>query len=98
MDGGATDAHPWDQMNPAVPKFEKYPNRPGNILCPNSKPFRGMETRKVVSPKRVDCRPQETSRPGKEIISKQRDQSNLLRRKLPWVKIEKESVLEGRPG
>jgi hypothetical protein len=20
-----SDAHPWDQMNPALPKFEKYP-------------------------------------------------------------------------
>jgi hypothetical protein len=25
MDVWTTDAHPWDQMNPALPKFEKYP-------------------------------------------------------------------------
>ena len=25
MDVWTSDAHPWDQMNPAVPKFEKYP-------------------------------------------------------------------------
>jgi hypothetical protein len=25
MDVWASDAHPWDQMNPALPKFEKYP-------------------------------------------------------------------------
>ena len=26
MDVWTSDAHPWDQMNPALPKFEKYPN------------------------------------------------------------------------
>jgi hypothetical protein len=25
MDAWISDAHPWDQMNPALPKFEKYP-------------------------------------------------------------------------
>ena len=25
MDLWTSDAHPWDQMNPALPKFEKYP-------------------------------------------------------------------------
>jgi hypothetical protein len=25
MDVWTCDAHPWDQMNPALPKFEKYP-------------------------------------------------------------------------
>jgi hypothetical protein len=25
MDVWTSDAHPWDQMNPALPKFEKYP-------------------------------------------------------------------------
>ena len=25
MDVWASDAHPWDKMNPALPKFEKYP-------------------------------------------------------------------------
>lgn len=25
MDAWTSDAHPWDQMNPALPKFKKYP-------------------------------------------------------------------------
>jgi hypothetical protein len=25
LDAWTSDAHPWDQMNPALPKFEKYP-------------------------------------------------------------------------
>jgi len=25
-----SDAHPWDQMNPALPKFEKYPASGGS--------------------------------------------------------------------
>ena len=25
MDAWTSDAHPWDQMNPELPKFEKYP-------------------------------------------------------------------------
>jgi hypothetical protein len=25
LDTWTSDAHPWDQMNPALPKFEKYP-------------------------------------------------------------------------
>ncbi len=25
MDVWTSDAHPWDQMNPALPKYEKYP-------------------------------------------------------------------------
>jgi len=25
VDVWTSDAHPWDQMNPALPKFEKYP-------------------------------------------------------------------------
>jgi hypothetical protein len=25
VDVWVSDAHPWDQMNPALPKFEKYP-------------------------------------------------------------------------
>jgi hypothetical protein len=25
MDAWTSDAHPWDHMNPALPKFEKYP-------------------------------------------------------------------------
>jgi len=27
MDVWTADAHPWDHMNPALPKFEKYPSR-----------------------------------------------------------------------
>jgi hypothetical protein len=27
MDVWTSDAHPWDQMNPALPKFEKYPTQ-----------------------------------------------------------------------
>jgi hypothetical protein len=26
MDVWTSDAHPWDQMNPTLPKFEKYPS------------------------------------------------------------------------
>jgi hypothetical protein len=26
MDVWTSDAHPWDQMNPALPKFERYPS------------------------------------------------------------------------
>ncbi len=25
MDAWTSDAYPWDEMNPALPKFEKYP-------------------------------------------------------------------------
>jgi hypothetical protein len=28
MDVWTSDAHPWDQMNAALPKFEKYPSQP----------------------------------------------------------------------
>jgi hypothetical protein len=27
MDVWTSDAHPWDQMNPALPRFEKYPTQ-----------------------------------------------------------------------
>jgi len=30
MDVWISDAHPWDQMNPALPKFERYPPSGGS--------------------------------------------------------------------
>jgi predicted dithiol-disulfide oxidoreductase (DUF899 family) len=61
---------------------------------PKIKTVRGMENRKVVSQKAwIAARKKLLVKEKK--FSKQRDELNLQRRKLPWVKIEKEYVFEG---
>jgi predicted dithiol-disulfide oxidoreductase (DUF899 family) len=64
---------------------------------PKIKTIRGTENRKVVSPKEwLVARKKLLTKEKK--FSKLRDQLNLERRKLPWVKIEKDYVFEGPSG
>ncbi|HKQ38835.1 MAG TPA: thioredoxin family protein [Verrucomicrobiae bacterium] len=64
---------------------------------PKIKTVRGIENRKVVSQKEwIPARKKLLLKEKK--FSKLRDKLNLERRKLPWVKIEKEYVFEGPAG
>jgi predicted dithiol-disulfide oxidoreductase (DUF899 family) len=64
---------------------------------PKIKTVRGIENRKVVSEKEwLVARKQLLVKEKK--FSKLRDQLNLQRRKLPWVKVEKEYVFDGPTG
>ena len=64
---------------------------------PRIKTSRGIENRKVVSQKEwLVARKKLLAKEKK--FSKLRDQLNLQRRKLPWVKVEKESLLSGYLG
>jgi len=64
---------------------------------PKIKTVHGTENRKVVSEKEwVSARKKLLLKEKK--FSKARDQLNLERRKLPWVKVEKEYVFEGPKG
>src|SRR5258705_2207122 len=64
---------------------------------PKIKTVRGTENRKVVSQKEwVAARKKLLLKEKK--FSKLRDELNLQRRKLPWVKIEKEYVFDGPMG
>jgi predicted dithiol-disulfide oxidoreductase (DUF899 family) len=64
---------------------------------PRIKTVRGIENRRVVSPKEwLPARKKFLVREKK--FSKLRDELALQRRKLPWVKIEKEYVFDGPTG
>src|SRR5258708_23213446 len=64
---------------------------------PKIKTVRGIESRKVVPQKEwLAARKQLLVKEKK--FSKLRDELNLQRRKLPWVKIEKEYVFDGPAG
>jgi predicted dithiol-disulfide oxidoreductase (DUF899 family) len=64
---------------------------------PKIKTVRGIENRKVVSPKQwLGARKKLLLEEKK--FSKSRDKLNLQRRKLPWVKIEKEYVFDAPTG
>ena len=64
---------------------------------PKIKIVRGIENRKVVSQKEwLVARKKLLAKEKK--FSKPRDELNLQRRKLPWVKIEKEYVFDGPNG
>ena len=64
---------------------------------PKIKTVRGTENRKVVSQREwIAARKKLLAKEKK--FSKQRDELNLQRRKLPWVKIEKEYVFDGPRG
>jgi len=64
---------------------------------PKIKTVRGIENRKVVSQKQwVAARKKLLLKEKK--FSKLRDELNLQRRKLPWVKVEKEYVFDGPAG
>ena len=64
---------------------------------PKIKTARGIENRKVVSQKEwLVARKKLLAKEKK--FSKQRDQLNLERRKLPWVKVEKDYVFDGPKG
>lgn len=64
---------------------------------PKIKTVRGIENRKVVSRKEwLAARKKLLAKEKK--FSKLRDELNLQRRKLPWVKIEKEYVFDGPTG
>ena len=64
---------------------------------PKIKTVRGIENRKVVSQKEwIAAR--KTLLAKEKKFSKLRDGLNLQRRKLPWVKIEKEYVFQGPAG
>ncbi len=64
---------------------------------PKIKTVRGIENRKVVSQKEWLTARKKLLAEEKR-FSKVRDKLNLQRRKLPWVKIEKEYVFEGPAG
>jgi predicted dithiol-disulfide oxidoreductase (DUF899 family) len=73
------------------------PGREKENIMPKIKTVRGMENRKVVSQKQwITARKKLLLKEKK--FSKLRDELNLQRRKLPWVKIEKEYVFEGPAG
>ncbi|TMJ88844.1 MAG: DUF899 domain-containing protein [Alphaproteobacteria bacterium] len=62
---------------------------------PKIKTVRGVQNRKVVSQKEwLVARKQLLVKEKK--FSKARDELNLQRRKLPWVKVEKEYVFDGQ--
>ena len=63
---------------------------------PKIKTIHGIEDRKVVSPKEWTAARKKLLAKEKK-FSKLRDELNLQRRKLPWVRIEKEYVFD-RPG
>ena len=64
---------------------------------PKIKTVRGIENRKVVSQKEwLVARKKLLAKEKK--FSKLRDELNLQRRKLPWVKVEKEYVFDGPTG
>src|SRR5207249_9250555 len=64
---------------------------------PKIKTVRGIENRKVVSQKEwLVARKKLLTKEKK--FSKLRDELNLQRRKLPWVKIEKAYVFDGPAG
>jgi predicted dithiol-disulfide oxidoreductase (DUF899 family) len=64
---------------------------------PKIKTVRGIENRKVVSPKEWLVARKKLLLKEKK-FSKQRDELSLQRRKLPWVKIEKEYVFDETTG
>src|SRR3989440_5718545 len=64
---------------------------------PKIKTVRGIENRKVVSQKEWLVARKKLLVKEKK-FSKLRDELNLQRRKLPWVKVEKEYVFEGPTG
>jgi predicted dithiol-disulfide oxidoreductase (DUF899 family) len=64
---------------------------------PKIKTIRGIENRKVVSQKQWLAARKKLLVEEKK-FSKLRDKMNLQRRKLPWVKIEKEYLFEGPTG
>ena len=62
---------------------------------PKIKTVRGIENRKVVSQKEwLVARKQLLVKEKK--FSRARDELNLQRRELPWVKVEKEYVFDGQ--
>jgi predicted dithiol-disulfide oxidoreductase (DUF899 family) len=64
---------------------------------PKIKTVHGTENRKVVTEKEwINARKKLLSKEKK--FSKLRDELNLQRRKLPWVKVEKDYVFEGPKG
>jgi predicted dithiol-disulfide oxidoreductase (DUF899 family) len=64
---------------------------------PKIKTVRGIENRKVVSPKKWFVARKKLLLKEKK-FSKLRDALNLQRRKLPWVKLEKEYAFDGPMG
>jgi len=66
-------------------------------IMPKIKTVRGIENRKVVSQKEWLVARKKLLVKEKQ-LSKLRDALNLQRRKLPWVKIEKEYVFDGPNG
>src|SRR2546429_5294002 len=64
---------------------------------PKIKTVRGIENRKVVSQKEWLVARKKLLVKEKK-FSKLRDELNLQRRKLPWVKVEKEYVFDGSAG
>src|SRR6266487_3941988 len=74
-----------------------YPNKTKENIMPKIKTIHGIEDRKVVSQNEwIAARKKLLAKEKK--FSKLRDELNLQRRKLPWVKIEKEYVFDGPTG
>jgi predicted dithiol-disulfide oxidoreductase (DUF899 family) len=66
-------------------------------LCPKINTVRGIENRKVVSQSEWLVARKKLLLEEKN-FSKLRDELNLQRRKLPWIKVEKEYVFDGPTG
>src|SRR6185503_2083266 len=75
---------------------EQYEHNQSKVM-PKIKTARGTENRKVVSQKEWLAARKKLLLKEKK-FSKLRDELNLQRRKLPWVKIEKDYVFEGQNG
>src|SRR5438270_8770621 len=71
--------------------------KPKENIIPKIKTALGIENRKVVSQKEWLAARQKLLVKEKK-FSKLRDELNLQRRKLPWVKVEKEYVFDGSAG
>jgi predicted dithiol-disulfide oxidoreductase (DUF899 family) len=79
------------------PVKQSVSNRKERKIMPKIKTVRGIENRKVVSQKAWLTARKKLLIEEKK-FSKLRDRLNLQRRKLPWVKIEKNYVFDGPTG
>src|SRR2546421_3795580 len=71
--------------------------KPKENIMPKIKTARGIENRKVV-PQKEWLAARKKLLVKEKKLSKLRDELNLQRRKLPWVKIEKEYIFDGPAG
>jgi predicted dithiol-disulfide oxidoreductase (DUF899 family) len=84
-------------MNPSCENAESNQGQIRETFMPKIKTVRGIQNRKVVSQKEWLVARKRLLAKEKR-LSKIRDELNSERRRLPWVKIEKEYVFEGPGG